>query len=632
MRPSFLSRIAARLHRSGGRLAASRRGATLPMMAAGMIPVLAAIGSAVDIGRVYMARLQMQAGVDAAALAGARAFAVTGAHRPDSREAQVSAYFLANFPLGYLGTGTVAPEADFRTTNGINITEVSAATPLPMMFMRIFGIPTWDIAASAVAELQPRPIEVMVVLDDTGSMQTTLSGEGRSRMSALKTAMHDFVDVLHQGANQRDELALGFVTYTVTTNVGKILRDNGVAIREIDGYTNVGIYTGGGSDYAANPLGWKGCVENDDSVPGIGANVSVFENGAYDIDRILPGENGRPGARPFLFPPSATTNSVRATPTASSLSGAYATGARLPLHYRAAHNNTTTGDGRRNNLYRLDGGSGDPAIAQALANSAAYRQHFHDFYIGLNHDRSNDLDDVIVRAADGGYYTPGSAVAWRVEYGRIPFIADTTDWAQPNANYGYPTRAGFNLRMPSPNWQCPNPSMDVQYGRPKSVYRNYIDYDNHPLMPASGTLHHIGMLWGYRLLTRDDVFRRTNPVPSERPMRALVFMTDGETAADGSIGWYGAYGRLAERRISSDATNVNTFRQQVMRRFAKVCESAKRDDINVYIVSLLPAPGDTQGIFRACAGSNYLETSTTAEIRSAFQQIAVDLVDLHLTR
>jgi hypothetical protein len=38
--------------------------------------------------------------------------------------------------------------------------------------------------------------------------------------------------------------------------------------------------------------------------------------------------------------------------------------------------------------------------------------------------------------------------------------------------------------------------MEVQYGRSKSTYDDFIDLDNYPLMPASGTLHHIGMLWG----------------------------------------------------------------------------------------------------------------------------------------
>lgn len=613
MSPIFLSK-----------LLNDRKGATLPMMAAGMMLVIAAVGSAVDLGRIYLVRSEMQAGVDAAALAGARSFGLE-----DERNNQVNSYFLANFRTGYAGSAAVQPVPDFQLVDGINRVKVDAQTDLPMAFMQIFGIGPHHIAVTAVAEMQPKPLEVMVVLDNTGSMQTTL-GSG-TRMTALRTAMHDFIDILHQGTASRADLAMGFVTYTVTTNVGGILRNRGVTIQTRDGFTNVSNYTGGSDDAAYNPLGWRGCVENDQTVRDVSASATVFEAGAFDIDKTLPGESGRPGVRPYHYPPLTTTESVTAADEMFAKSGAWATAARQPVHYQAVHKNNVTSDGRRNNLYSLAYG-GSLEIAQNLANSFAYRQHFYDFYIGLNYDTAHANDDVIVRANDGGYYTPGSSDAWKVDYSRIPYIGATTDWAMPNASYGFPTRSGKNLRMPTPNWQCPEPGMEVQYGRSKSTYDDFIDLDNYPLMPASGTLHHIGMLWGYRLLTRDDIFPRINPIPSEKPLRALVFMTDGDTQANSDDAWYGAYGGLREKRISSNATNVGTFKEQVMRRFAKVCENAKRDGISVYIVSLLPAPGETQRVFRGCAGSNYLETSTQTDIQEAFRQIAVDLVDLHLTQ
>ena len=56
-------------------LAGDRRGSTLALMAAGLIPVIAALGAGIDAGRLYLVKSQLQAGVDAAALAGARAFA-----------------------------------------------------------------------------------------------------------------------------------------------------------------------------------------------------------------------------------------------------------------------------------------------------------------------------------------------------------------------------------------------------------------------------------------------------------------------------------------------------------------------------------------------------------------------------
>lgn len=187
-----------RLHEAQGTIGAlwaDRRGSTLALMAAGLIPVIAALGAGIDAGRLYLVKSQLQAGVDAAALAGARAFAVTDGSAA-SREKQARAYFYGNFSQDYMGVSNLQLSPDFKTVSGINVTTVTARAMLPMTFMRIFGFQPRTMQAVAKAELQPRPLEVMVVLDDTGSMKANLSG-GRTRMVALKEAATDFVDILH---------------------------------------------------------------------------------------------------------------------------------------------------------------------------------------------------------------------------------------------------------------------------------------------------------------------------------------------------------------------------------------------------------------------------------------------------
>lgn len=601
-------------------LRADQRGSTLPMMAMGFLASLAATGSAVDIGRIYMVKMQLQAGVDAAALAGARSFSNTSLGDA-GREKQVDNYFKENFPAGYMGTPVVRPNRVFQVIDQTNVTTVSAAASVPMAFMQIFGFGNVELSATATAELQPRPLEVMVVLDDTGSMQTKDVGGG-SRMDALKNAMHTFIDTLHGGRSTRDDLALGFVTYNVTTNVGDILRESGVDIEHTDGFTNIGTYTNG-IDGRANPLGWMGCVENDATVQNLSSSPGTFEVGAWDITRSLPGEvtsAGRhPAVRPYHYKPLSLLSSTNDT---------YSKSADRLTKFVPRHTQADTSDGRRNNHYLLSP-NGNMATGQMLANTAAYRQHFFDFYIGLNNGSGTSSDDVITNPA-GGYFDPTSSGEWKIQYNRIPYITDTRYWAQPNSSYGYPLnsprRYNHNLKMATPNWQCPEPAMKIAYGRSKSEYENYIDYDNFPVMPASGTLHHIGFLWGYRLLTRDDVFKRTNPYPEQNPIKALVFMTDGETSVSSEPSWYGAYGRLSDRKLI-DSTSTSSFQTQIMRRFSKVCEAAKRDKIDVYIVSLKANVGE----FSTCAGDRYYRTSDAATINDAFGQIAVDLVDLHLT-
>ncbi|PPJ76634.1 hypothetical protein CV019_02805, partial [Staphylococcus haemolyticus] len=159
----------------------------------------------------------------------------------------------------------------------------------------------------------------------------------------------------------------------------------------------------------------------------------------------------------------------------------------------------------------------------------------------LNNGAATSGDDVITQVG-GGYYDPdtmdwdfasGTGTQFEVHYDRIPrFQADWKDARDSRVNPlgGSTNNGGANrTEAPSPNWQCPEEAEPVTYGRSKAYWTDVIDKKNAAIYPANGTLHHAGLLWGYRLLVRDDVFKRSNPV-NEDAKRALVFMTDGETA------------------------------------------------------------------------------------------------------
>lgn len=618
-----------RRFRSG--LLRDQTGATLPLMAAAMIPILAGIGTAVDLGRVYLVKSQMQAAVDAAALAGARSFNVDDNTTAD-RDEQVKTYFRENFPDGYLGSGDrIVPTASFTITNNVNRTTVTASRALPMALMQIFGFAPHQISVTAVAEGQPRPLEVMVVLDNTGSMAQTM-GDGNTRIAAIKTAMNDFIEVLHQGATVRNELAMGFINYTHTTNVGALLTEAGVPIQQLDGYTsNLSAYP-----ERSEGLEWGGCVAIDQTVVDVDAVPTNFPAGAFDIIKTLPGETGgAPFVRPYLYPPNADNKSGK--------TGYYATSSKVPADYLTTPGDLAvdaTPEQNTNNHYRLvPAASNALAVADNLASSPAYRRTFFNQYIGLNYN-NDPTDDVIIKS-DGTNFATGTAgtlsqtgTNWKVKYSRIPNIGVTSTsnanyvWMNPTINYGYtPATRTWELNVGSPNWQCPAPALKLAYGQQKSTYTDYIRDALKPIKPAYGTIHQLGMLWGYRLLTRADIFTRTNPIAGETPIRALVFMTDGEALGRTNVNWDSGLGAPRDKIVSNTAT-LDALLAQSMRRFAKICQKAKDDSIKVYIVSLVSDAPE----FTACAGRNYIRTNNQAEIKRAFSDIAADLVDLHLTQ
>lgn len=615
------------------RLAGDKRGSTLMMMGIAMIPAIGAIGSAVDAARMYIVRSQLQAGVDAAALAGARAFGVTD-NSPTSRQGQVTAYFEGNFPRSpnYMNTVDVTLTPTFTVVNGINVTTVSASATLPMTFMKIFGFTSKTMQATAKAELQPKPLEVMLVLDNTGSMRFTLPG-GKTRITALKEAANSFVDTLFQGGTQRKDLAMGFVPYDVTANVGNLLlakRPNSVA--QVDGFNSGAIALGG--TWPANPYYWKGCVMNDSTVRDVSDVRTVSEVGAWDLTRTLPGEAGNPAVQPYFIPPMYVPKSNPSQSTAA-----------IKANPASDFYKLDTSE-QKDNLYKLDSSSYGANGANYLANTPLYRSYMYDYYIGLNNGAAKSSDDVIRIATTGAYYDPSSgnraSAQWYVDWTRIPHYNETAYWTAPqtaaiNSNGGRVDNVNQDTTpMPSPNWQCPEEAMVPAYNRAKSVYTDYIRDDNAALYPGNGTIHHSGLLWGYRLLVRDDVFTRPRPagVTSEPARRAIVFMTDGLNEVDqDQNGWldrtFTWYGRWSEPSLSTNEANTPT---QMLRRFSKTCANIQREanPPEVYIVALVANSTEVNTAFDQCAPGRVYRTSSVAQLTAAFQDIAAELVDLHL--
>lgn len=625
------------------RLLADRRGSAIAMMVAGLIPAIAALGSAIDTGRVYVVKSQLQAGVDAAALAGARAYEIVDTS-PAGRDAQALAYFRGNFIDGYMGTFALTVTPTFATIDGRNNTTVRASAIVPMSFMRAFGIGQQTVTAIARAEIQPHPLEVMMVLDNTGSLKDNLprdaNGVVKTRITALKDAAKSFLGVLYQGGTTRPDLAMGFVMYDITVNIGKLLPNwqSPTVVRQQFGFNDMYMAQYGGS-WPANHLAWKGCVFADDSVKDLNATLTYREPNAWDIDRTLPGEGAHPPVSPYFIPPMYVPQISQDQATAAD---------------RAADNGSyykVAGVEPNNNLYRLDAQYADYMLnLDAYGNNFQnnpYRRWMYMMYIGLNDGAASAGNDVITRT-DGSYYDPASnpwnfttrtGTAFKVNYSRIPrFASDWKDATEYSVNPlgGSVNDGGRNkTEWPSPNWQCPEEALPVAYNRDRSVYTNVIDQKNAAIYPANGTLHHAGLLWGYRLLVRDDVFRRTNPT-RETPKRALVFMTDGETALGASQNGYTDrtwtfYGNYADSPISATSGGLVG---QSERRFAKTCASlqAEVNPPTVYIVALTTTDANTLKMFEQCAPGHVYRTSDAATLTAAFNDIAAELVDLHLVQ
>ncbi len=138
----------------------NQRGSTLFIVASAMVAVIGLAGLAIDLVSLYSGKSEAQRSADAAALAGAMAFVSSG--YPSGVVTQGVAQTLATnqaIAVGQqnkVGGGTPSIPAgnitfDFSHVGNPLITASVNAT-LPTFFMKVFGVSTVDISATATAE------------------------------------------------------------------------------------------------------------------------------------------------------------------------------------------------------------------------------------------------------------------------------------------------------------------------------------------------------------------------------------------------------------------------------------------------------------------------------------------------
>jgi Flp pilus assembly protein TadG len=154
------------------------RGQSLVIVVLFLIVLLGFAALVLDVGHAYLAQRRLQASVDAAALAGA-----DGLPTVASATALANTYGAGgnNSPLGLsdvqmtVSTKCLANAPGCTPANAVVVSESAA---VPTVFGKVLGINSFTVHATATAcsPCSSKPLDVMLVLDRTGSMCTTDSG------------------------------------------------------------------------------------------------------------------------------------------------------------------------------------------------------------------------------------------------------------------------------------------------------------------------------------------------------------------------------------------------------------------------------------------------------------------------
>lgn len=197
--------------RLSSRLAAFRRdrsGNVAITFAIATLPMVGAVGYAVDYSHANNVKAAMQAALDSTALMLAR-------DAPNLSNTELNSkaltYFTALFNRPEAKNITI--NASYTTTSGSKIVVDGSAT-VPTTFLGVIGYDNVDIGGSSTAAWGSSRLRVALALDNTGSMASD------GKMTALKAATKSLLTQIKDSASQNGDVYVSIIPFSKDVNVG----------------------------------------------------------------------------------------------------------------------------------------------------------------------------------------------------------------------------------------------------------------------------------------------------------------------------------------------------------------------------------------------------------------------------
>ncbi len=219
-----------------------------------MVPlVVTSVGLSVDIGQTYLVRERLSHALDAAALAAA----AMPTENVQEIEERVNEFLDMNYPSDKIGFQT-----RIHVDNDLDTLYVEAWAELNPTFMKVIGKDTIEVRAVAEVTKEVKALEVVLVMDVTGSMTTKKNG--KTRMKSLQEAANLFLDTMFKPGLDLNKLKIGLVPFSASVNVGryglgKTLNGNNYGPDVINNPNGIQ-WTTPDDNTTSGKKKWKGCV------------------------------------------------------------------------------------------------------------------------------------------------------------------------------------------------------------------------------------------------------------------------------------------------------------------------------------------------------------------------------------
>jgi Flp pilus assembly protein TadG len=194
-------------------LRSDERGNVMVMFGFALVPVIGLTGATIDYSRATSARQVLNAAVDSAALMAARDAARLSDSEVRTRiEKWVKANLHGDSVKGFTSTTTVID----RTARTIAI---EAQLDIDTSLTRVLGKDAMTIKSNSQSTWGTNTIELALALDNTGSMDSS------GKMTALKTAATNLIDIMKDATTETDQIRISIVPFATQVKISTGFKD-----------------------------------------------------------------------------------------------------------------------------------------------------------------------------------------------------------------------------------------------------------------------------------------------------------------------------------------------------------------------------------------------------------------------
>jgi Flp pilus assembly protein TadG len=200
-----------------------------------LIPVFGLAGAALDYSRANSARTAMQAALDSVALMLSKEPGLTQAQMTQKGNDYFRALYNRPDALNVQIASIYNPATSTLTLNGSAVVDTTVS--------RVLGKTQIPISTSSTVTWGSTKLRISLVLDNTGSMNQF------GKIQALKTASHQFLQMMQKAAQNPGDVQVAIVPFTVSVNVGTTYANQPwIDWSQLNGNAN----------------GWNGCITDRD--------------------------------------------------------------------------------------------------------------------------------------------------------------------------------------------------------------------------------------------------------------------------------------------------------------------------------------------------------------------------------